>query len=356
MLEARLKKRFAASEESRGFALDVDFSAGPGIDVLFGPSGAGKSLTLDLLAGFSRPSEGRILLNDRLLFDAATGVSLSPQQRRCAYVFQNHALFPHMSIRQNLEFAASTRPRLERHRKINQLLEAFQLNELAGRRPRQLSGGQQQRASIARALVVEPAILLLDEPSRGLDASLRADLYEILAQVRDEFRAPMLLVSHDLDECFTLADRMHVMLDGRIVQSGAPRDVLEQPATAAVADLLGLYNLLPAEVKLLDPGANRSKLRWGNVELEGPYYPARMLGDRVTVCVRRDALRASPKMGKPERGQLVLPLEGTAELARSLLLLFPGGLVVEMPLEEFALNSHHKEWVVTFPTQSLRVI
>ncbi|WP_051670017.1 ABC transporter ATP-binding protein [Bryobacter aggregatus] len=356
MLEVRLQKRFPEAQESASFQLDAQFAAAAGITVLFGPSGSGKSLTLDLIAGFGKPDAGRVLLRDRLLLDVATGVFLPPQQRRCGYLFQRLALFPHMSLRENLEYAATSVPKLERHRRVSELLEDFRLVEIAGRRPSQVSGGQRQRCAIARALVVDPEILLLDEPSVGLDVALRFELYEVLGRVRDEFKVPVLLVTHDLDEAFALADQMVVLLGGRVAQVGLPRDILSQPASAGVANLLGMFNLLPAEIKMLDPGNNKSKLRWNGIELEGPYYPARLLGDQVTVCVRRDEIAVTPKMGKAEKGVLVLTLEGSSETARSALLHFSGGLIVELPLEEFAENSHHREWVLRFPTATLRIL
>src|SRR5204863_3210309 len=194
-----------------------------------------KTLTLDLIAGFVRPDDGRILLDDDILFDGDASVNLAPQARNCGYVFQNYALFPHMTVRENLAFAAERRPRLERHRRVNEMIEKFHLTEIAGRRPRELSGGEQQRCSIARALIGEPKLLLLDEPARGLDASLRATLYSTLRQVRADFSTPILLVTHDLEECFELGDEMLVLHQGRIVQSGAPKDVLAQPANVEVA-------------------------------------------------------------------------------------------------------------------------
>src|SRR6202521_5379703 len=168
MLQARLRKSFAPRPDSAGFTLDLEFAAAAGVTVLFGPSGAGKTLILDSIAGFVRPDEGRILLDDALLFDGATGVHLPPQARNCGYVFQNYALFPHMSLRENLEFAAERRPRLERHRRVNEMLERFRLTEAAGRNPHELAGGQRQRCSIARALIGGPRLLLLDEPTQGL--------------------------------------------------------------------------------------------------------------------------------------------------------------------------------------------
>ena len=178
MLAARIRKTFAPRPDSAGFTLDLEFSATHGITVLFGPSGAGKTLVLDAVAGFVRPDEGRILLDNDILYDGATEVFLPPQRRNCGYVFQNYALFPHMTLRENLEFAAERRPRLERHRRVTEMLEKFRLAEAAGRRPHEVSGGQRQRCSIARALIGEPKLLLLDEPATGLDAPLRAEFYD----------------------------------------------------------------------------------------------------------------------------------------------------------------------------------
>ena len=167
MIRARLRKAFPAAAGSAGFSLDLEFQAGAGITVLFGPSGSGKTLVLDSIAGFVRPDEGRILLDDEILFDGATGVHLAPQARDCGYVFQKGALFPHMTLRENLEFAAERRPRLERHRRVNEMIERFRLAESAGRRPHEVSGGQRQRLSIARALIGGPRVLLLDEPRKA---------------------------------------------------------------------------------------------------------------------------------------------------------------------------------------------
>src|SRR3984893_4842721 len=234
MLEARIRKRYPPGPDSAGFELDIEFQASPGVTVLFGPSGAGKTLTLDSIAGFVRPGDGRILLDDRILFDGAAGVHLVPQERGCGYVFQNYALFPNMTLRQNLEFAAERRPRLERHRRVNEMLNRFRLTEAAGRRPHEVSGGQRQRCSIARALIGAPKLLLFDEPATGLDAPLRTEFYQVLRQVQEEFKTPMLLVTHSLDECFELGEEMLVMRDGKIVQSGTPREILDKPANLEV--------------------------------------------------------------------------------------------------------------------------
>ena len=356
MIQARIRKQFAAGPESAAFSLEVEFQAGAGVTVLFGPSGAGKTLTLDSIAGFVRPEEGRILLDDEILFDGATGVHLPPRARRCGYVFQNYALFPHMTLRKNLEFALDRAPRLERHRKVNEMLERFHLAEVSGRRPYELSGGQKQRCSIARALIGSPRLLLLDEPARGLDAPLRAELYSVLRQVRQEFGIPVLLVTHDLDECFELGEEMIVLRDGRVVQSGPPRQVFDQPANVDVARLLGLYNLLAVEIRGLDPGRNLSRLRYQDFEILGPYFPGRLIGDRVWLCVRPESLSASPRDGRLATNQMPATLLHAVEKPERARLEFSGDISVEMPGAQFQKYANVREWVIQFPRETLKIL
>ena len=356
MISARLRKTFTARPDSVPFSLELEFQTAAGITVLFGPSGSGKTLTLDLIAGFVRPDDGRILLDDDILFDRAAGVCLAPQARNCGYVFQNYALFPHMTLRQNLEFAAERRPRLERHRRVNEMLERFRLVDAAGRRPHEVSGGQRQRCSIARALIGAPKLLLFDEPAQGLDVPLRAEFYEVLRQVRADFKTPMLLVTHDLDECFELGEEMLVLREGRLVQSGAPPAILDQPANVEVARLLGVFNLIPAEIRSLDPGRNTSKVRMGEFELDGPYFPGHLKGDRVTVCVRPERLTALERNGRPGVNQIPAQLQRTVEKPQWMRLEFAGGIAVDLARPDYERVRDTKEWVIEFPRESLRVL
>ena len=356
MIRARIKKTFPARPDSAGFSLDVEFSAGSGVTVLFGPSGSGKTLMLDSIAGFVQPDEGRVMLDDAILFDAAARVHLAPQARQCGYVFQNYALFPHMTLRENLAFAAERRPRLERHRRVNEMLEKFRLQDMAGRRPHEVSGGQKQRCSIARALIGSPKLLLLDEPAQGLDAPLRAEFYEILRQVRADFKIPMLLVTHDLEECFELGEEMIVLHEGRIVQSGSPRKIFDQPANLEVARLLGAFNLIAAEIRMLDPGRNRSRVQIGDFEIEGPYFPGHLKGDRVTVCVRPEQLRALPRNGRPGPNQVPVELNRVIERPRAIRLEFLGGVAVHLSSGDYEPLRECEEWLVEFPAEALRVL
>ena len=356
MLRARLRKEFPASPGSAAFSLELDVDAQPGVTVLFGPSGAGKTLTLDSIAGFVRPDEGRILLDDQILFDGAAGVSLPPRRRHCGYVFQNYALFPNMTLRQNLEFALHGRPRLERHRRVNQMLERFHLEDMQGRRPHELSGGQKQRCSIARALVGMPRMLLLDEPSRGLDAGLRADLYGILRQVRDEYRIPILLVTHDLDECIELGDEILVVRGGQVVQKGMPHEVFDRPDSVEVTQLLGLHNLLSVEILALDPGRKVSRLRYLDNELAGPYFPGHLIGDRVWLCVRPRQMTAAPRAGRPAANQIPVSLVRVVERVHGLRLEFTGDLAVEDSNGNAEEARRVKDWVVEIPAAAMRLL
>jgi len=351
MIRATITKRFPPGEESAGFSLHAEFDAAAGITVLYGPSGAGKTLTLDSIAGFVTPDAGRILLDDRILFDAEARVNLRPQERACGYVFQNYALFPHMTLRQNLAFAAHQLPRLERHRRIAELLDRFKLTELAGRYPRELSGGQKQRGSIARALIAKPKILLLDEPGRGLDAVLRADLHALLAEMKKSLPVPMLLVTHDLEECFAMAEHVLIYDAGKIVHRGSPLDLLRNPGTAAVARMLGDFNIYEAEVLALDPARQTSRVRLLGVDLPGPHLRGCFKGDRVTLCARPEELRVAEKPGE---SRIRATLVRTTERPQSIRADFGGELVVDVPRESWA-EKPDEMWV-EIPPESLRQI
>ncbi|MES1257108.1 MAG: ABC transporter ATP-binding protein [Acidobacteriota bacterium] len=349
MIRAGIAKQFAAGEESAGFRLDIQFEAGTGVTVLYGPSGSGKTLTLDAIAGFVTPDAGRIMLGDRILFDAGARVHLRPQERACGYVFQNYALFPHLSVRGNLAFAAHELPRLERHRRITELLERFKLTDLAGRHPRELSGGQKQRASIARALMAEPEVLLLDEPGRGLDALLRADLHALILEMKASLRIPMLLVTHDQEECFALADNVLIFNAGKIVHRGTPMELLRNPGTAGVASLLGDFNLYAAEVLTLDPGRQTSRVRMLGQEWNGPHLRGCFKGDRVTLCARPEELKL---VARPGDNRIRVHQARLMERPHAVRADFGQALVVDVPRDVWRQKADDV-WV-EIPAESLR--
>lgn len=360
IVDARLVKRFPAGPDSEAFELNIHFCAGPGATVLSGPSGAGKTLILNCIAGFARADEGRILVRDELFFDAATGVHLSPQRRRCGYLFQDHALFPHMTVRQNLRFAASAahaRNRgLNRHRQVNELLEAFELSDLAKRMPAQLSGGQKQRAAIARMLITDPTLLLLDEPTRGLDARLRRAFYDLLRKTLDRLRVPVVLVTHDLEEAFELGDALYLLEHGRMLQSGPMETVFSRPANLDIARSLGIYNIIPATIAALDPSRHTSRLAVLEREIEGPYLPGHFIGDHGFLCVRQSEMRVEPESAKACQNCLLLAVVAPSQSPRGVRILLEHDVVVTLSESEFETIRGSERLQIEIPASAVYFI
>jgi molybdate transport system ATP-binding protein len=203
---------------------------------LVGPSGAGKTSVLRVIAGLVEPQRGRVALDGEAWLDTESRVSLPPEQRRVGLVFQDYALFPHLSVRANVAFGAAGRP-------VDDLLERFRLSHLAAASPRELSGGERQRVALARALAREPAVLLLDEPLAALDAHTKSEVRHEVAEVLRELTLPTLLVTHDYEDAAALADEVGVIVDGRLRQLGSPAELVARPQDAFVASFTGA-NLL----------------------------------------------------------------------------------------------------------------
>ena len=225
------------------FRLEAAFTVAPG-EVLgvLGPNGAGKTTLLRALAGLAAVTEGRIRLGATVLDDAATGTFVPAERRPVGLVFQNYRLFPHLSVRDNVAFAARSRGsrRSEARRQADRYLHQLDLTTLADRKPGQLSGGQAQRVALARAMAADPALLLLDEPLSALDARTRLEVRTELRRHLDDFPGPVLLITHDPLEAMVMTDRLLVIENGRVVQHGTPAQVARRPATQYVARLVGL--------------------------------------------------------------------------------------------------------------------
>lgn len=233
---------------TRGFRLHFNLEAGAEIVVVFGPSGAGKSLALRALAGLIRPDMGRIQLGERILFDQVQNVFVPPQQRRIGYVPQHFALFPHMSIFENIAYGLHDWPQGERRARVHSLLRLMRLESLGNRLPREVSGGQQQRTALARALARKPDLLLMDEPFTALDEALRVHLRAELRRVQHQVQIPVLFITHNLVEAYSLADKLVVMADGSVVQAGLRDEVFREPASSSVARMMGMSNIWRAVV------------------------------------------------------------------------------------------------------------
>jgi molybdate transport system ATP-binding protein len=229
-----------------GFTLDVGWTQGDELVVLFGHSGSGKSMTLRTIAGIAPQGDGHIRLNGRVLYDSDTRVNLSPQQRSVGYVFQDLALFPHMTVEKNILFGAGSVAGGEARKKAADMMQLFRLAGHRDRYPHQISGGQKQRVALARALMRNPEVLLLDEPFSSLDDQLRLEMRQCLVSVvKQEFRIPAILVTHNVLEVYSLADRVMVYSEGRIIQSGIPQAVFNNPVNDEVMSLVGLKKLYP---------------------------------------------------------------------------------------------------------------
>jgi molybdate transport system ATP-binding protein len=222
----------------RHFALDADWSIGNELAVLFGGSGAGKTLTLHMLAGLMAPDAGRIEIGGNVFFDAQARINVAPQRRALGYVFQDLALFPHMTVADNILFGAHGMERAESCQRSRALIEQFGLRGQERKLPHEISGGQKQRVAFARALMRRPAALLLDEPFSALDRPLRLDMQNVLKQARQSLGIPAILVTHDLNEALTLADKLIVYAGGTVVQSGTAAEVVGAPACRDVAMLM----------------------------------------------------------------------------------------------------------------------
>jgi len=266
-LDVRLIKRLP------GFSLDVEWTAGEGVAALFGPSGAGKTLTLQCLAGLLEPDAGRIVVDGRVLFDAAARVDLPPQRRQIGYVFQGYALFPHLSVAENIGFGLRDRARVEGRRRTADVIARMGLEGLEARRPHELSGGQRQRVALGRALAPDPALLLLDEPLSALDATLRQSLRDDLRRILAEWGTAAVLVTHDFTEAYRLGDRIVVYENGRVIQTAPRAELLWQPASERVAGIVGIRNVLHGTV--LKAAPDRIQFSWRGQLLEAVNSPTR---------------------------------------------------------------------------------
>ena len=269
--------------------LDVEIACRPGeLLALVGPSGSGKTTTLRAIAGLYRPEAGRIRSGGETWFDGEAGIMVAPQARSVGLVFQDYALFPHLSALDNVRLAMHHVPEPERRSAATALLARVHLDGLEARTPDRLSGGQRQRVALARALARDPKVLLLDEPFSAVDRMTRERLKEELASLRRSLPIPIILVTHDLEEAEALADRISVIHAGRTLQTGAPDDVRLRPVDRQVARLMGQPNVFDGVVVAAAAQGRKGMLRWGERRLEVASTGAFRDGGRVAWLVPSD--------------------------------------------------------------------
>jgi molybdate transport system ATP-binding protein len=286
VLAARVRKA-RRNGDAPSFVLDVSIEVPQGITILFGPSGAGKSTLLDCIAGLTRPEEGRIEIGSDVLFDSSRGIHLAARKRRIAYVFQTLALFPHLSAEENVAYGLNNLEQEKRQERVGEILAAFRVEKLRKQKPGEISGGEKQRVALARSLVTEPSLLLLDEPLTGLDAELKAAIVDDLRAWNTAKRIPILYVTHSREEVDALGERVLAMENGHIVSAGAPMEVLDAPRRKKLAQAAGFENLLNGTVLDLreTDGVMRVRLEESACEIEVPLGYA-VAGDRVKVAIR----------------------------------------------------------------------
>lgn len=318
-LVARFEKRFP-----RGAVIAADLIQPAdqfSVTILFGPSGCGKTTVLRCLAGLERPETGRIDFRGDVWFDAAQRICRTPQHRDIGFLFQDYALFPHLTVEQNIGYGLRADAPAMRQRKIGEMLERFELSGLDRRYPHQISGGQQQRVALARTMIRRPKLLLLDEPLSALDAVLRETLRSQLRRMLAEFAIPVIVVTHDRTEAMALGDRVAVMEAGIIRQFDAVARVFSHPADQNVARILGIETIVPGEILEVKEGLATVQVGERKLLAVAPSESCR----RVHVCIKGEDV--SLQRDSPGRTSV------RNQLSATVLWLSPEGPLVRVGLD-----------------------
>ena len=268
------------------FTLEVDVEIRGQVTAIFGPSGSGKTSLLDLVAGLRRAQSAFIQFDDQVLADTARAISVPARHRGIGYVPQDLALFPHLSVRQNLVYGSKSGQPANPLATFDRVVAVLEIQALIDRSVTELSGGEKQRVALARALLSSPRLLLLDEPLASLDLKLKRRIIPYLARIRDEFKIPMLYVTHDRLETLALADEMVVMDSGRVVQTGSVQHVFNHPASIAVADYLAVETIQPGRIVKAD--GDLMTVAVGSVLLTALEQPFPEKSGAVSVCIRAE--------------------------------------------------------------------
>jgi molybdate transport system ATP-binding protein len=280
------RKNMKKKGERPSFSMQCSFDTGSEFSVMFGCSGSGKTTAIRCIAGLENPDAGTIKINDTLYFDSRKKVNLPPQKRRIGYMFQENALFPHMNVRQNIDFGLKGLSSMDKAARLDEMLGLVGIEELEFAYPDELSGGQKQKVALARALAPNPDVLLLDEPFSSLDTVVRLKLRKELQTIQKKLGIPVIFITHDPVEAFTMADRMVVFDNGKVQQMGSPEDVFYHPKTRYVAELVGFSNLFDDAVVEGHGQKDECTFLWSlGTEITAPYI-RRMAGDRVSWGIR----------------------------------------------------------------------
>ena len=327
---------------ANGFALEAAFDVRPGFTMILGPSGAGKTTLLNCIAGFIRPDAGRIALGEHVLFESNERIDLPSAARRLGYVFQNLALFPHLTAAQNVEYGLAGLAAKDRRARASAMLDSFRIAHLAGRKPGEISGGERQRVALARSLVTNPDALMLDEPLTALDTATKSRILDDLRAWNAAREIPILYVTHSADEAFALGERVVVLEGGRILAQGMPQSVLTTPRHETVAQLVGFENVFDATVKSLatTQGTMLCQLDGSATQIEVPLGNAEP-GDRIRVAIRAgDIIVASERPhGLSARNELQGRVVSMRREGVQVVVMIDAGATFEVHLTPAAIDS-----------------
>ncbi len=357
-LQARVRSRLSAS-----FTLDVSLDVPSGITIVFGASGSGKSTLLKSIAGLVVPQSGRITVGTHTLFDAAQSIALPPWQRKVGFVFQHLALFPHLTVRDNLAFGLNARLDARGPEQIDRIAARFHIDRLLDRKPGSISGGERQRVALARALVTRPQVLLLDEPLSALDHATQSRIIEDLRGWNSAREIPILYVTHAHREVFALGERVVVLDRGRVIACGTPHEVIDLPAHETIAQLAGFENLFTAHVVARRPstGVMLCRLEDSSAELEVPFGLADV-GASIRIAIRAgDILLATEEpRGLSARNVLKGALESLTYQGTTVAATVDAGVpfivhVTRGAVDALHLAPHLPVWLV-LKTHSCRIV
>jgi len=357
-LSLNLQKRL-----SPNFALDVKFAIPPGVTMLFGASGSGKTTLLRCIAGLIRPDSGHIKIAEHTLFDSDAQVDVPVRQRRVGFLFQNLALFPHLSVVKNIEYGLDGLDRPHAQRRTEDILKSFRISGVRNHKPSEISGGERQRVALARTLVTDPRVLMLDEPLSALDYVTQSQIIEDLRAWNAARDIPILYVTHSQREVFALGERVISLENGRILSQGTPQDVLETPTQESLAQLAGFENFFDATVVSIsnDSGTMLCRLDGAETEVEVPLSRVEV-GSRIRIAIRAGDIIVAGEFPRALSARNVVP-------ARIISLRREGAMVIagidagrrfEVHLtpgacESLSLKSEQQVWLV-IKTHSWRLV
>lgn len=348
---------------SPGFVLDISVAAAPGITMVFGESGSGKTTMLKCLAGLRCPDRGRIAIGDRVMFDSERSVNVAVRHRSLGFVFQHLALFPHMTVEQNLQYGLDGMDLEARRARTQAIADSFRIAHLLTRVPGAISGGERQRTALARSLVTDPRLLLLDEPLSALDHVTQSRIIEDLRVWNAARAIPILYVTHSHREVFALGEHVLVLENGKILAEGSPQEVLETPAHESLAQLAGFENFLDATVLKVRPdvGTMQCRLAETDVDLEVPLARAEP-GGAVRIAVRAgDILLATEEpRGLSARNVIAGTLASIQREGATVILIVSAGRPFEVHVTPDAVGSlqlvaGQRVWLV-IKTHSCRIV